>query len=315
MADVTVKTVTTDYDKSIPREVDKQLSLVAYTDTPFYTSLRMETCTSLNPEKLEDKLSDAAENKAVEGADYESIVVDAPLPLDNRVQRLTKTFKISQDLEHIKKYARKSEFNRIQGLKTQELARDIEYAMLNGTKTAGTDSVAAEMDGALKFVGAGNTYDFGGTFADTNHITEDILLDVLQAMFEKGAKPDTVLAPPAQKRKISRFTDKGRITINADSSKKELTMAVNILETDFGTVSVIPELFIEPEIDNSKNYDSLVIYDATRFACKTFRPLERTELARNGDARKWAMSTSKTILPDSKKTVGSITKLTRVKVA
>lgn len=316
MADVTVKTVTANYANSIPRDVDGTLALVAYTKTPFYTSLRKETTgTNGLVEKLEDNLADAGENAAVEGADVVTATVDAPGTVDNRVQRLEKSYKVSKDLEKVNKYARKSEIARIQKLKVEELARDIEYACLNSTRVTGTDTVAAKMDGILQFAPAASTYTFADTPAATNHITEEILLDVLQAMFEEGAMPDTLLAPLAQKRKISKFTDGGRITINAEASKKELTMAVNLLETDFGVVAVIPEIFIEPDNVTEVLYDKIVIYEAAKIACKTFRPMEREELAKVGDARKFYITTSKTILPDSKKCVGKITNLTRVKVA
>ncbi len=113
----------------------------------------------------------------------------------------------------------------------------------------------------------------------------------------------------------SETTDGGRLTINADASKKELTMAVNILETDFGVVNVLPEIFISPKDVSTVLYDSLVIYEAAKIACKTFRPMERQELAKTGDSRKFYITTSKTILPDSRKCVGKIINLTRVKVS
>jgi hypothetical protein len=316
MSDVTVTTVTSNYDKSIPRDVDNQLALIAYTDTPFFTSIRKETTTQNGlVEKLEDSLADAAENAQIEGADVTTATVAAPAVVSNRVQRFQKEFKISKDLEKVKKYARKSEINRIQGLKTKELARDIEYAMLNSTIVTGTAAVAAKMNGIKAFAAAAATYDFDETPAATNHITEDILLDVMQVLFENGAKPDTVLAPPAQKRKISAFSDKGRVTVNADASAKKLTMIVNILETDFGVVAVVPELFNAPDVSGEVSYDACTVYDSKRVACKTFRPLEREELAKTGDARKFYMTTSKTVLPDSAKVVGLIKNLTRVKVS
>jgi uncharacterized protein YjhX (UPF0386 family) len=317
MADVVTKTVTTNYDKSIPEEVDSLITNVAPTDTPFLTSIGQGAkVKTLHPEWLEDTLGDAGENAHVEGADSTAAAITPPALLDNRVQRLEKAFLISEDLEKTDKHGRKSEIKYQSGLKTKEMARDLEWNLINQTKQAGTTTLAAKMDGVLNFAGTGNTYDFDATPADTNHITEDILNDVLQAMWEQGADPDCVLAPPAQKRKISAFTQGGRLTINSSASEKSLKMTVRILETDFGIVTVLPERFIAPSVDATPDpdvyYDKLVVYEKGRLACATFRPLKREKLAKTGDAEKYRLTMSKMLKVRSKKCVGTITNLTRV---
>ena len=313
MADVVTKTVTTNYDKSIPEEVDSLITNVAPTDTPFLTSIGQGAkVKTLHPEWLEDTLGDAGENAHVEGADSTAAAITPPALLDNRVQRLEKAFMISEDLEKTDKHGRKSEIKYQSGLKTKEMARDLEWNLINQTKQAGTTSLAAKMDGVLNFAGTGNTYDFSATPAATNHITEDILNDVLQSMWEQGADPDCVLAPPAQKRKISAFTQGGRLTINSSASEKALKMTVRILETDFGIVTVLPERFIDPSDESGTYYDKMVIYEKGRLVCATFRPLKREKLAKTGDAEKYRLTMSKMLKVRSKKCVGTITNLTRV---
>ena len=178
---------------------------------------------------------------------------------------------------------------------------------------------ARKMLGAFGWVdrGTDNFYDFKGAFADTNHITEEILTDRLQSMWEQGAEPTTVLAPPAQKRKISKFTDGGRITFNANASQKKVTMAVRLIETDFGVVAVIPTRTIKPTEDASKFYDRVLIYDKALFKVLTLkgRGLKRESLAKTGDGDKYQLIMEKTLKCFSKKAVGSIEKLSRVKVA
>lgn len=320
MADVVTKTVTTNYDKSIPEEVDKLITNVAPTDTPFLSSIGQSGKTkTLHPEWMEDTLGDAGENAHVEGADSTAVAISPPELLDNRVQRLEKSFKISEDLEKTDKHGRKSEIKYQSGLKTKELARDLEWNVINQTKQAGTTTLPAKMNGAFQFVGANNNYNFGAAMADTNHITEDILNDVLQNMWEQGADPDCVLAPPAQKRKISDFTQGGRLTINSNASEKALKMTVRILETDFGIVTILPERFIAPDVDTTPEpdvyYDKLLVYEKARLAVETFRPLKREKLAKTGDAEKWRLTMSKMLKVRSKKCVGSVTNLTRTKKA
>ena len=312
MPDTKTTTYTSNYDKSLAEEVDKLITNVAPTDTPFISMIGASTCEQTKFEWLEDTLGDAAENAQVEGFDATAAAITPPARLDNYTQIMQKTFMVSGSLEEAKKYGRKSELAYQTGLKMKELARDLEYAALNGAKAAGDASNARKMGGVLEFAHASNTYSFGSTAAATNHITEEILNDVLQSMWELGANPDTVLAPPAQKRKISKFTDDGRLTINANASEKKVSMTVRILETDFGTVAIVPERFIAAT-GTDPYYDSLPIFEKSKLEVVTFRPLKREELAKTGDNTKYMLVAEKSLKCRSKKCVGKITNLTKVK--
>ena len=310
----TIGTTDTNRTNTVDRDVDSTIALVAYTKTPFYTGLRMEKAIELKVEKLEDVLGAAARNAHVEGANPSYPARNAPAVLENRVQRFEKSFQISEDLEAIKQYGIKSEFDRNNRLNMEELARDIEWACLNETVQTGTGpgGDANRMNGILQFTSTANDYDFSGAFADTNHITYGILLNALQAQYEEGADPDRVLAPPSQKRKISAFQGNSRVEVNLDAASKTLNMIVDVLETDFGVVMVMNELFLAEETDTSKQYQTVLVYDSSKVACKTLRPLMREEMAKTGDARNWRMTTSKTILPDSRKAFNKIEHLTKV---
>jgi hypothetical protein len=224
---------------------------------------------------------------------------------------MAKVFMVSGSLEEAKKHGRKSELAYQTGLKMKELARDLEYNAINSTKAAGDGSTARAMDGLLAFADSGNTYTFGGSAASSNLITEPLLNDILQAMWEAGANPDTVLAPPSQKSKISAFTDDGRLTINTNADQKKITMTVRILETDFGTVAVVPERFIAAS-GSDPYYDTLAVYEKSKLDLLTFRPVKRTELAKTGDNTKYMLTAEKSLRCRSKKCVGKITNLSRV---
>lgn len=312
MSDTKTTTYTSNYDKSLAEEVDKLITNVAPTDTPLISMIGASTAESTHPEWLEDTLGDAASNAQLEGFDATAAAITPPTKLENYTQIMAKVFMVSGSLEEAKKHGRKSELSYQTGLKMKELARDLEYAAINGAKNAGAAATARAMDGVLAFANSANTYSFGSTAAATNHITEEILNDVLQSMWELGANPDTVLAPPAQKRKISKFTDDGRLTINANASEKKVSMTVRILETDFGTVAIVPERFIAAT-GTGTYYDSLPIFEKSKLEVMTFRPLKREELAKTGDNTKYMLVAEKSLKCRSTKCVGKITNLTRVK--
>jgi hypothetical protein len=312
MSDVKTTTYTTDYNKSLAEEVDKLISNVSPTDTPLLSTIGSSTCESIHPEWLEDELDDAGSNKQIEGFEPVSVALTPPARLENYTQILSKDFIVSGSLEEAKKHGRKSELQYQTGLKMKSIANDLEWNSLNSTKAAGDGSTARSMAGALAFAHADNTYTFGGTAAATNHLTEEILLDIMQSMWELGGKPDTILAPPSQKRKISAFTDDGRLTVNTGAAEKKVTMTVRIIETDFGTVAVIPERHIAPT-GSGTLYDSVLIYEKGKLESLTFRPLKREQLAKTGDNTKYMLVMEKSLKCRSTKCVGKITNLTRVK--
>jgi hypothetical protein len=312
MPDVKSTTYTTNMDKSLAEEVDKLIANVAPTDTPFISMIGSANCESTHPEWLEDTLGDAAVNKQIEGFDATAAEIVPPTKLENYTQILAKSFMVAGSLEEAKKHGRKSELQYQSGLRMKELSRDLEYNALNSTKAAGNGSTARAMDGLLAFAHADSTYTFGGAAAASNILTEEILNDVLQAQWSNGANPDTVLAPPAQKRKISAFTDDGRLTINTNADQKKITMTVRILETDFGTVAVVPERFLAAS-GSDPYYDTVAVFEKSKLDVLTFRPLKREELAKTGDATKYMLLMEKSLRCRSTKCVGKITNLTRVK--
>lgn len=312
MADVKTTTYTTNMSKSLAEEVDSLIANVAPTDTPMVSMIGSAKCDSTKPEWLEDTLDDAAENAQVEGFDPEAAAVVPPDRLDNVTQILMKAFSVSGSLEEAKKHGRKSELAYQTGLKTKAIARDLEYVALNSAKATGAAATARKMAGLLSWAATANTYDFSATPAATNHITEELFNDVLQAMWEAGANPDTALCPPAQKRKVSAFTSDGRLTFNTNASEKKITMTVRVIETDFGVINVVPERFIAPT-GSGTLYDTIAIFEKSKLDVLTFRPLKREELAKTGDSTKYMLVMEKSLRCRSKKCVGKIGNLTRVK--
>lgn len=312
MADTKTTSYTTNYDKSLAEDVDKLIGNVSPTDTPMLATIGKSNCESIHPEWLEDELDDVGENANVEGFDASADEITPPARLENYTQILDKTFKITASLEETKKHGRQSELAYQTGLKMKSIANDLEYNSINNTKNAGDGSTARKMDGILAFAHADSTYTFGGTAASSNQLTEDIVLDVLQAMWTNGAKPDTMLAPPTQKRKISAFTADGRLTVNTDAKEKKVEMTVRVIETDFGTIAILPERHIAAT-GSDPYYDTIVVMEKGKVESLTFRPLKRTELATLGDYTGYMLVMEKSLKVRSKKCVGKITNLTRVK--
>lgn len=317
LASVVTNTYTTGYDKSLKPSVDDNIGLFAPRDTPFMANMSKEKAVQVLEEWLEDDVAPAAENAQVEGFDVTTTENTAPTRAGNYCQIFEKDFAVSGTAETVQKYGRTSELGRLRKNKTIELGRDMEWALLNGTKSAGTKTTPRKLGGAFSFVdttnGAtdGRYFSFSATPATTNHITEDILTGVLQGVWDQGVEADTALCPMKQKRKISAFTDKGRLTINQNAGERKITMSVRVIETDMGTVAIVAERFIEPTDVSGTKYDKILVYKKDIFSRMTLRPVKEEVLAKTGDSEKRMMTTELTLKCTTQKGLGAITNLTR----
>lgn len=318
LASVVTNTYTTGYSNSLKPSVDDKIGLFSPDDTPFMANMSKDKAVQRYEEWLEHDLAVAASNAHIEGFDVTTTEGTAPSRTGNYCQIFEKDFAVSSTMETVQKYGRTSEIGRLRMLKTKELARDMEWAMLNGVQNAGTGSTARQMKGAFGWVdttnGAtdGRHYTFSATPAATNHITENILIGVLQGIWDQGVEADTVLCPMRQKRKISAFTAAGRLTINQNASDKKVTMSVRVIETDMGTVTVMAERFIDPTDVSGVKYDKLLAYKRDIFSRLTLRPVKEETLAKSGDSEKRMLVAEMTLKCATQKGVGSIINLTRV---
>lgn len=311
MADVKTITYTSGMSDNIVDEVLDRITNMDPTQTPFMSSIGRDKCDTTSPDWLEDSLDTAGQNKQVEGKDFESAAVTVPVRLQNKTQNLDKVFFLSEDAKASKMYARSSELQRITGNKTKSLNNDVEYALLNETVATGDATTARGMDGALQWAHANATHTFSDTPDAGNHITDVLLNDQIQEVWTLGGDLDCVLAPARQKRKISGFTADGRLTINANADQKKVTMTVRLIETDFGTVVVIPDRRIAAT-GSDPYYDTVLLYQKSVFKTLTYRPLKRNKLGKTADGDKYAIVCAKSLRCGSKKGVGKITNLSRV---
>ena len=314
LASVVTNTYTSGFSDSKKPSVDDNIGLFAPTDTPFMANMSKEKAVQVYEEWLEDDLAAAAENAHIEGFDVTTTEGTEPARTGNYCQIFEKDFAVSGTAETVQKYGRTSELGRLRMLKTKELGRDMEYNLLNGVQSSGSGSTPRKMKGAFAWVNTTDSryYTFSATPAATNHITEDILLGVLQAIWDQGVEADTVLCPMTQKRKISAFTDGGRLTINQNASDKKVTMSIRVIETDMGTVAVMAERFIAPTDVSGTKYDKILIYKKDIFSRLTLRPVKEETLAKSGDSEKRMLVTEMTLKCRTQKGLGAITNLTRV---
>ena len=90
-------------------DVQDLISDISPTDTPMYTMIKPQKVHSRVYEYMQDSLSAAADNKAVEGADPTMATLSPTTMLTGNTQILTKAFQVSATADAIKTYGRAKE--------------------------------------------------------------------------------------------------------------------------------------------------------------------------------------------------------------
>ena len=246
------------------------ISNISPTKTPCFTMFGKAKATATYHEWLEDDYDDAASNAQLEGADYSIADPDPRTRKGNYLQIMSRGYGVSGSQEAVLKAGIKSEiaYQMVKAMK--ELAKDVEYAIVNNSSRVAGSSAVARQFGGLPYWITTNVNSNGGTPRD---ITKALLDDAIQDAWDHGGDVDVVLCSGAQKRAISALNF--GITRNIDAASKKAIVPVDVYDTDFGIVRIIPSRFL----DNSKIY----CLQKSLWKIAWLRPFKKDQKAKTGD--------------------------------
>jgi len=207
---------------------------IAVTETPLFSMFGKDKANATYTEWLEDDLRAPKENTLVEGGDYTVHAPAARVRKGNYTQIFTQAYGISKTQEAVDKAGVKSEIAYQMAKAMKEIARDVEYAIINNTAAVAGNATTARKMGGIPAQVSTNVLGNGGT---PRALTESLLNDGIQAAWEAGGTPDTVVVNGTKKRLISSFT--AGSTKNVDASDKKLIASVDVYESDFGIVKIV----------------------------------------------------------------------------
>ena len=269
---------------------------ISPTDTPFMSSVGKTKATAVYHEWQTDSLAAASlSNAAVEGADASDATMGVTTRSGNRTQIFQKTIKIAGTLEAVDKAGRKSEKAYQLAKASAEVKRDIELTLLsNQVASAGNSSTARTLGGLQAWLSTNG--DFGtdgvagsaGTTARTDGtdrtFTETILKTVVKEVYTAGGNPKVLMVNPAHKQTVSAFAGIAQQRYMAPGDKPSTIIgAADVYLSDFGTISVVPNRFM-----NSTNAcdETAFVLDPEMAAVAYLRPFQTVELAKVGDSEK-----------------------------
>ena len=306
------------YDAKGKRE---DLSDIIYsispTDTPFMSNIGKNKATAVYHEWQTDALAAAASNNhQVEGDEVAFNAMVATTRLGNRTQISRKAVIVSGTLESVSKAGRNNEMAYQISKASKELKRDMETTLLlNQAPVTGNDTTARKLAGIETWIEANTNHASAGspTPADPTGdgtdvrvvgtqraFTEAQLKDVVKKCWDSGGDPSMIMLGSFNKQKLSGFT--GGSTKMTQADDKKLVAAIDIYESDFGSMTVVPNRF-------SRSRDVFVL-QPDMWAVAYLRDFQMIDLAKTGDAEKKAMLAEYTLVAKNEAANGAIFDLT-----
>ena len=289
---------------------------ISPTETPFISSIGKEKATGVLHEWQNDSLRAAAANAQVEGDEIAFTAVVPTTRVNNRTQISRTSVIVSGTQDTVNSAGRNNELAYQISKSSKELKRDMEVvltanqsAAVGGAAAARTSSgltswiqanTSVGTNGANGAVGGVDTPGVLRTDGTQRAFTEAQLKDVVKQCWDSGGDPSMIMLGSFNKQKLSGFT--GGSTKMSQATDKTLVAAIDIYESDFGSMTVVPNRF-------SRSRDCFVI-QPDMWAVAYLRDFQMLDLAKTGDAQKKAMLAEYTLVSKNEAASGAVFDLT-----
>ena len=287
---------------------------ISPTDTPFMSSIGKEKAEGTLHEWQTDALAAAATNAQVEGDEIAFTAVVPTKRINNRTQISRKSVIVSGTQDTVNTAGRNQELAYQISKNAKELKRDMELVLCNNQSAAVGGAAAARTSsglaswiqtninaiGANGAVGGVDTPGILRTNGTQRAFTEAQLKGVAASTWNSGGDPSMIMLGSFNKQKLSGFT--GGSTKMTQADDKKLVAAIDIYESDFGSMTVVPNRF-------SRSRDVFVL-QPDMWAVAYLRDFQMIDLAKTGDAEKKAMLAEYTLVAKNEAANGAIFDLT-----
>lgn len=245
-----------------------------YKEYQLVSGLATSTADNILHQWLKDTLKTPGVNAFVEGVDASYADRTDPTRLTNWTQIVRSAFSVSDTERRVVAAGFNDRYTYESTKAMKEWKQDLEFAVLRGSLACGTGSAARQMKGIKNWVTL-------TTSSSGVSMTETMLNDYLQNVWNNGTEVNAIYAPIYLKRKISGFTAGTTKNVNADD--KRLTLAVDVYQADAASmVKLFKHRFMSGQ-SGDINYDLLGINEEFFRIAYLRKPAVR-ELAKTGDA-------------------------------
>lgn len=260
-------------------------------DTPFISAIGTGTATAVTHEWQTDELRAPAVNAVIEGEDATINAGTFTTRLGNFCQIADETLQVTGTADAVKKAGRKNELAYQLAKKGKELRMDMELGLVGvyQAKVARNSTTAGLLgniyswyttNGSLGATGVAPVGDGSdtGTPGTPRALTETLILDASEKIWQNGGKANTIHCNSSVKKKIS-TTFKGRATeIHLDSADNKVSQAVDVYETDWGVYKIVQNRHFRA--------DAVFMFDPSMHSLQYLRAFRQYPLAKTGDSEK-----------------------------
>lgn len=275
--------------KHVREDLANAINMISPEKTPFRTEVGKTKATATRHEWLSDELAAAnKDNAAAEGAAAATPSGSGPARLGNYTQIFTKSLSVSGSLQAANTAGTKNELSRQVAKAGAEINRDQEAAFVsaNGSVASGTRKLA----GAEAWIKTNALHGLTGATAGFNSttgavgavtagteraLTNTMINEVAQAVWNAGGDPTKVIAPGKIKQKISSLAS-GNGVWNQNASEKTIYAGVDYYVSDFGRHQIIPHHFM--------SQSTVIFFDPALWNVATYRSLKINDLGKAGDS-------------------------------
>lgn len=253
--------------------------------TPLLSSLAMTTASNTFHEYLTDTLAASADNAQAEGSVFNSSTGTTPVRENNITQIVKKEIMVSGTEIEVDNAGMPDPFKYQIGKQTTEHAKDIEMALMASSRASGASGTARRMAGIINSVSTNYTARNSGAT-----LGEAIFNDMMQNIYDStDEEPTEVYVGGGLKRDISAFT--ANATKNVDIKDRRLVNAVDVYESDFGTVKIL----LHREVGSGAAAKDIVFLNPKFWKIAWLRRTKMEKLSKDGDRERAQMISELTL--------------------
>ena len=281
------------------------LTILEPESTPFVSMANKATASGTFFEVQVDDLSTANFDGVNEGEDVTAFDNKAAnrARIGNYIQKFRRTYAVSDIAELVDTAGVANEFAASEAKAVREIKRDLEAAVCSAQDRQADSGAGApyKTRGMFKWLGVGGQPSDVPAFAQnvandtTGTQTEATFNGVLQELYEANGMPGgqlTLIAGPQLKKEISDFARQAggagfAFSVTQPAESKKITLTVNLYEGDFGTVAILPSVFLNRTSGSSTiDGDAGLLIDPEYVAIHTLKAESNSELENQGGGRR-----------------------------
>lgn len=261
-------------DKAMREDLLSVITNLDFKENQLVSGLGTSKATNVLHEWLKDTLKTPAANALLEGADASFSARTNPTRLFNWTQIIGIPYEVSDTDREVNTAGFNDRMSYEMEKALKEWKQDAEFALMRSTLVCGTGSAARAMKGLKSCLTLTTTY-------SAVSLSEVMLNDYLQNVWDKGVEVNAIYAPMTLKRRISGFT--AGATKNVDASDKRLTAAVDIYQADAAkNVKLFAHRFVTVAGTDTNN--NLVGVNEDYFKIAYLRSPKNVPLSKVGDS-------------------------------